>query len=289
MHLNNEALSAENERLKDVSWLVSKVAKYRILIDNLRYRSEPVIKPETEKGQLNKDELVTIVDKSKFPWVHVKREGEDESVWIKYSEDWQKETVEIAVDSELVDKLAGGKVVKLDKPVSAGGSLWTVGEYGSPEYRTGLIHWEVFSPENLFPDWPTAEDPDTDCTLDSAQIIEMVAQDPSWFASDEVLTHAEVKAFYKSNNRAAKLRRYACKFVSEWGFDVDKALENMVGRWITFHLKDHITPYLWWDEAKDAGVPLPDSKQVWHYNPIRFIEGLLNGEMASEADDDAGS
>jgi hypothetical protein len=149
------------------------------------------------------------------------------------------------------------------------------------------MHWEIFSADNLFPDWPSVEDPDSDCTLDSARIIEMLEQDPSWYASDAVLTHEEVTSFYRSNNQASRLRRYACKFVSEWGFDVDKAIENMVGRWFTGHLKDHITPYLWWDEAKDAGVPLPDSKQVWHYNPIRFIEAILGGELQNGNDDAA--
>jgi hypothetical protein len=41
------------------------------------------------------------------------------------------------------------------------------------------------------------------------------------------------------------------------------------------HLKERITPYLWWDEAVLECVTLPGSKKVWHYNPIALLESWV--------------
>jgi hypothetical protein len=58
-------------------------------------------------------------------------------------------------------------------------------------------------------------------------------------------------------------------------------------------LADRMRPYLWWDEAKAAGVDLPASKHVWHYNPIAFLDALLadptpTSVADSPAEDDPG-
>ena len=282
MHLRNETLSADNDSLKDIAWIkkkTAKTAKYEILIDNMNYRSAPVANSDTLLGQLSKNEIVKVVDKSQDPWVKVRREGDTRDVYIYHKSTWQKEIQDYEVDTELLGQLGKGDIVKLDKTVNPGELLWTVGEYGSESYRTGLLHWEVFSEKNLFPKWKSVEDSDSDFNVDSEKIISMVDQDGGWFSSDKILTSDELERFYKSDQDAKKLRRYACKFMIEWGVDLDVAIPKMKERWFTSHLKERISPYLWWDEAQSAGVPLPSGKHVWHYNSIGFIEAMYNMEL----------
>ncbi|PRP96572.1 N-acetylmuramoyl-L-alanine amidase [Enhygromyxa salina] len=177
----------------------------------------------------------------------------------------------------LAEELAKGGVVRVSDetaPVSveAGEPLWLMGEYGSPNYRAGLIHWEVFAGEALMPSWACVEDTDEDYNMDAAQILELVEQD--WFGSDAILTHDEIREFYANNARAKELRRYGCRFVSEWGINLDKAiaaLRRQAVWWRTASLKQRISPLLWWDEAVAAGVELPEDRKVWHYNPVEFV------------------
>ena len=60
------------------------------------------------------------------------------------------------VDRALLDRLAGGAVVALDRPVEAGDVLWTVGTHGlralPDDPLPETLHWEVFSEANLLAD-----------------------------------------------------------------------------------------------------------------------------------------
>jgi hypothetical protein len=181
------------------------------------------------------------------------------------------------LDAALVGKLRKGDVVLLDKPVKGGEQLWTSGEYGSSDYRAGLLHWELFSQDNLMPGWTAVEDSDDDFNLDCKAIVSLVDQDDGWWDSDEVLTLDEVVRFYSSSAKAKLLRKYACKFVSEWGINLDVAIPKMLNLSVysTYGLKDRMAPYLWWSEAAGQKVPLPSSAKCWHYNPIAFC-----GELA---------
>lgn len=180
------------------------------------------------------------------------------------------------LDAELAAELRKGKVVALDKPVRGGDALWTSGDYGSSKYRTGLLHWELFSADNLVPGWTSVVDDDEDFNLDNKKIISLVDQDSGFWASDEVLTSDEIARFYRAQGKSKQLRMYACKFISEWGIDLDIAIPKMLdtGLFSSFGLAGRMSPYLWWSEAVAAGVDLPPSPKCWHYNPIAFTSEL---------------
>lgn len=184
------------------------------------------------------------------------------------------------LDQRFVSDLKTGSVLKFDIPVKAGEQLWTVGQYGSPGYRCGLIHWEIFSQKNLFPQWKKAEDTDDNFNMDCADILKLVDQD--YFGSDEVLTADEIQRFY-SSGAATGLRKTVCRFKLEWGIDVDKAVNELKGDWLTElslfakganTLADKIKPYCWWNDASSASVPLPPSPLTYHYNPVAFVDAM---------------
>ena len=60
------------------------------------------------------------------------------------------------LDRALLDRLAGGAVVALDRPVEAGDVLWTVGTHGlralPDDPLPEVLHWEMFSETNLLAD-----------------------------------------------------------------------------------------------------------------------------------------
>ncbi|MBN1577236.1 MAG: OmpA family protein [Chitinispirillaceae bacterium] len=176
-------------------------------------------------------------------------------------------------NADLVESLKSGEVVKVENiKVQAGDALWSSGEYGSDPAE--LIHWELFSPENLLPSFVQAVDDDEDTNMDSQKIFRLVDQDSGWFDDMENLTAEEVIRFYKNDPEAATLRKHSCKFVSEWALNLDVAIPQMKGRFLTIGLKDRMEPYMWWPPAKVKGVQLPESKHVWHYNPIQAIATL---------------
>ncbi|MCA9696406.1 MAG: peptidoglycan-binding protein [Myxococcales bacterium] len=180
------------------------------------------------------------------------------------------------LDATIVEKLRGGGVVALDKPVRGGDVLWTSGCYGSASYRAELIHWEVFSAEPIAPGWTEVDDDDDDFNLDNAAIVGMVQQDDGWWENDEILTIDEIVRFYRKHKQARALRHYACKFISEWAIDLDVAIPKMKGANVisTYGLKERMQPYLWWKEASDQKVALPSSAKCWHYNPIALASAL---------------
>lgn len=181
------------------------------------------------------------------------------------------------LDAAIVDKLRGGGVVALDKVVRGGDVLWTSGEYGSSDYRAGLVHWEIFAQDNIAPGWTIVEDSDDDFNLDCAAIVGMVQQDDGWFDNDAILTLDEIVRFYSTHPSAKLLRNFACKFISEWAINLDVAIPKMLdaGMISTYGLKERMSPYLWWKEAGDQKVALPDAK-CWHYNPIAFASALAS-------------
>jgi hypothetical protein len=189
-----------------------------------------------------------------------------------------------ALDAAIVDKLRGGGVVALDKAIRGGDVLWTSGDYGSPGYRTEMIHWEVFAEDQIAPGWTKVEDSDDDFNLDNTKIVGMIQQDDGWWDSDEILTIEEIIRFYTTHPSAKLLRNYACKFISEWAINLDVAIPKMHGATMvsTYGLKERMQPYLWWKEASDAKVPLPSAAKCWHYNPIA-LAGALAGVVPAGA------
>lgn len=185
------------------------------------------------------------------------------------------------LDRALLDSMAGGGLVFPGREVAAGELLWWAGEYGDVglggDHRAPMIHWEVFSAENLQPDWTlVASDLDRDATIDAAELTRLVAQLPSpwpWSDADEVLDAEELRRFYEGPGAAA-VRTYVCRFCSEWALDTEEAVANLRGRWFTWGLKEKLDRYMWWNEALTllAGYEaVPADRQVHHYNPIAFL------------------
>jgi len=174
-------------------------------------------------------------------------------------------------DAALVGKLDAAELVDVRRPVKAGEMLWVAGENGSPGSRAWMLHLEVFSEANLFPHFGAIEDKDEDFTIDSKKLIDMVDQDLIGF--DDVLTSSELQRFYKSD-KGAKIRRFACRFTTEWGANLDKALDKLKGRFTTFGLRERLEPYNWYTDKEVDRLKLPP-RLSWHYNPITFIEEVM--------------
>jgi hypothetical protein len=154
--------------------------------------------------------------------------------------------------------------------VRASELLWWAGTAGSEQCgQPTTIHWEIFSEDLLLLSWRTAEDSGEDFTIDSQSILSLVEQD-GW-GDNDTLTAEEVARFYAKDMDAPRLRTCACRFHSEWGIDPGKALGRLSTRWWSAGMKERLEPYQWWQEAKAAGVPLPPSPCVWHYNPISLL------------------
>jgi hypothetical protein len=168
------------------------------------------------------------------------------------------------LDDEHLATLRRGEILRCDAKIASGDPIWRMGEYGS--IAAPLVHWEVFSEKNLFPRWKTAEDMNDDFTADFKPIVDMV--DQGLLGRDDVISAGELVAFYSDQAKARQLRTWACRFISEWAVDPDAAIPKMRGKFITRGLKEKYLPYLWWNAARAAGVPLPQDPRVWHYNPI---------------------
>lgn len=296
MHLRPLDLVKTNQTLASFAWLQKKTStskdKYRIKIADLNFRSSASSSgTENVLGQFKKDEIVKVVDsKTNAPWWKVERPNKVQG-FVKFNPDWLEPATEGGkpgeFDEDLLKSLDKGDVVMPDRAVAAGDPIWTIGQYGSAGYSTWLLHWEIFSEENLladtkaYPGWVAVEDSNEDFNVDNTAIIKLVDQKSGFFESDEILTLEELNEFYGSQNKYVKgLRRVACKFVSEWGVDLAKAIDKMKGRFFTLGLQDRMEPYLFWDDAAKAKAPLPAKKLVWHYNPIAFIDDLLDPVLA---------
>jgi hypothetical protein len=184
---------------------------------------------------------------------------------------------------EFLAKLGSGRVVKLDVPVAAGEALWISGEYGPPDAIEPLLHWGVFAAEELFPGFKTVEDTSDDFNMDCQQILDMVEQ--RWFGRNDVLDAEEILQFYRTNPKAKALRFYACKFVCEWGVDLDAAIPKLKNVWFTSGIKEQVQPYMWWDDAAALRCVLPAGKRVWHYNPIAAVAFLAKVDFPPGSSD----
>lgn len=290
-HLNPETITADNDTLADVAWIrTNGEVGFKTTVPNLPLRDQP--DEGLDFDMLAEGAECQVVSPAPAAngtgdhnWQYVKIVGGDAANagkigWIPANDGWVAPLAGSTLKQELVDKLKAGGVVQVstaDAPVNvkAGEPLWAMGEYGSPAYRAGLMHWEVFSSENLMPSWRRAIDGDANYNMDTRQILNLVEQD--WWGDSDILTREEVERFYATNERAAALREWSCYFVSEWGINLDVAvpqLKNQWARWRTGVLKRRIEPFLWWDDAAGAGVELPERKKVWHYNPVAFVRAL---------------
>ncbi len=212
-------------------------------------------------------------------WYAVKRSGKTAYIlksaerkgWVSRSERPKDDN-----NMEFLNKLKEPKVVSLNIPIKQGEALWTMGKVGKASARYDGFHWEIFSSDNLLSekdDTFAAEDNDSDYNMDNQNIFNEFSE---YNKGNQKLTTREIKNFYKNSKNKTKLRNYACKFISEWGIpNVQAALDKIPAK-IEKALSKKIEPYLWWQEAIDANVPIPKSPIVWHYNPITILK-ILGG------------
>ena len=147
MHLAREALSPTSKFVKEVRWL-NKIVKYKVISKTLSVRRMPSTEGNKPIGKLNQgDEIEVFADADPPLWKKVTALGVPD-VYVYGGPQYLEPILE--PDEDLLDKLDGGGVVKIDIPVQAGEKLWYIGEFGSGSHRTGLLHWEIFSGEFLF-------------------------------------------------------------------------------------------------------------------------------------------
>ncbi|MBN1206564.1 MAG: SH3 domain-containing protein [Myxococcaceae bacterium] len=275
MHLHHEPLVASNSRLRELKWLMRPVT---LVKSGLNLRQAPQTTDASNiLGVLaagDRLERLPPPEGGTVPggWARVRvltasnaaLAGQEGFVASSYIQDAQEP------EPELLDALCGGNVARLSKKVRASEVLWWAGTAGSEQCgQPTTIHWEIFSEDQLLPSWRTAEDDGEDLAIDSQSILSLVEQD-GW-GDNDLLSPTEVARFYARDADAPQLRTCACRFLSEWAVDLDKAISALSTRWWTAGLKGRLEPYQWWKEAEAAGVPLPPSPHVWHYNPISLL------------------
>lgn len=285
MHLNNEKLVAtENMALSSRPWL-GNVKKYTVTkacrLHSTADTSDPSAICKLEKGVELVPKDQGIIDAFNYQWCHVTiktgtysgKEGYAPisgplGSFLQASAD---------VNGALLKALDTGEVVSLNVQVDAGEPLWSTGEYGSTS--TSLLHWSIFSEENLFPSYVPIDETDSNNDMDCKQIWELIGGAGTKQRMD--LSVKELCEFYQKNKKAEDLRKYACRFISEWAID-PKVVRRTWGSYVKLgDFEANLREYLWWNDAKAKKVTLPASAHVWHYNPIAVV-GDLSGAMLNE-------
>lgn len=202
------------------------------------------------------------------PWEKIEEEVKEFSWKIKYEDGTEKDETKI------------GPILEFAIPEELRGVSYEVFPYrNSPEDHI-KVKTEVAPIE-----WTHVEDDvNGDYNMDSESIYKLLGKDV--LGEDNVLSEDEIISLYKDNpeQKVNKLRNCACKFVSEWAIpNLDKALEGypMPSGIKAAEVAADFKPYLWWSEAKDAGVELPGNLDVWHYNPIRFLSAIDEPKKAA--------
>ncbi len=286
MHLDFKPLDINTEDFKKIPWIQNPI-QYKVK-KVISFRSSPEIDDTTLLGKLAIGDTLQQINPevctgSDYEWVHVKTTSGSQAdisgfVAISGNVEGYIEEDEVSNNSILESLKSNNIVNTLNKKVKSGEPIWYAGEYGGS--LRPILHWELFSKENLFPSMLAIEDSDNDFNIDSEQIFKLVDQDDGWFDDMENLTSEEIIRFYETNTKAESLRKTACKFMSEWAVDPDVGIPKLKNTYITFGLKDRLIPYLWWSDAIQQNIPLPDTSIVWHYNPIQVVQIL---SMLSDA------
>lgn len=279
----------------------------RVTVPLLNVRGDPDPNADVETQVSRGSQLPIIGDPTegeRFQWVPVDAPGVPYTCYAaerRLGGDRLAERIEPPLDDSTVETLKEGHVAALDRPVAAGEQLWWMGEFGLPEeeapctevfQRSPTLHWEVFAGTPVFGHedgtgkgnevgaWRVYEDDTDDYRAAPEEAGALSALQPLWeesWATDLVESKRLADAppddrlpFFLEEER---IRRTAAKFRSEWGIkDIDTVMADEKGytEWDRCSMKD----LQWWNEAKFAGVDLPDSSKVWHYHPVGALEAI---------------
>ncbi|QRK11159.1 hypothetical protein JQX13_14435 [Archangium violaceum] len=204
-------------------------------------------------------------------------EGNKEG-WVR-SDD--KQLAPLPEFSAQVEALTKGGCARLDYPVSAGECIGLV---GAVKPHGGMVHLEVFSEENLIEkddlsQWHLFEGDKDDDPLCEIQGLPKELE-PLAYNSSALLTSEQVKKAFTElgDTQRQFLRASITRNNSFWAVEWKDVKKNNEGWAKEFDLTDDdvkdATALMWWKEAKDAGVALPDKPFVYHYHPLALLEYL---------------
>lgn len=280
-HLNREPFETTNEKIDLVHWLPRATTEYKVL-KKFNFRSSAKVADDNLLGSLAPDDMLTIMDDERihangYNWVKVSVNSGDligQEGYIALLRGYLES--KLGVDPDIVTKFDNGEVVKFeDLNIKYGDTLWfSGGQYGDQHSGKQLIHWEIFSEENLFEGlegWTAVEDTSANYNIENNDVLDLVTPEGGFPPERISPSTKNVRDFYQSEQGSA-LRKHACKFESEWGLDVSSAIAALDTRWETEGLQEAIEPYLWWADAQSAGVELPAATLLWHYNPIELLK-----------------
>ncbi len=267
LYYHLKSIAMDSEEAKKIAWLSGPAFKLKT---NVNIRNVPKDQPGTKVLRTAQTgETIEVISADEDGWYWVFDPQGKQNGYMKYSPDWMDRTS--AVSADLADKLsAGSECYQIERQIKAGDIIGYVGKglvyEGDKIVESNLIHWQVFSPKLLDGRWETAEDGDADYRCNSEALIKLIDEN-----RDAKLTRKEIADYFADEEKAKAIRRYACRFQSEWSVEWDSFAGRMKKEGIRASAKT-LALYNFWEQATGADSALPDDGKVWHYNPIAFLE-----------------
>ncbi|WP_420457092.1 hypothetical protein [Rubrivirga sp.] len=155
-----------------VSWLQKVSPETFETTTGLNYRSAPVVRDETWLGTAEKGTRVeplsdapqAALETGHFRWARIHLSSGPVEAFISTNSQYVRSTRTSELDTDLLDRLATGEVVAVDREVGAGDVLWTVGTHGlrslPDDPLPETLHWEMISESNLVADLCRPVEPD---------------------------------------------------------------------------------------------------------------------------------
>jgi len=173
-----------------------------------------------------------------------------------------------------------GKEVLLDEPVEAGEVIGRVGVAGPGDMSEPQIHFEIFSPDELFTEmgdsrWILMDGSAGSRICDLDDIINKIDAD-----KDKRLSKDEITGFYSGNSSALDLtHQWVALSVSEWTPEPDwketlrtaSDFAALPPDYVDRMVDEQITETLWWTEEVAKHCRLPVDGVVYHYQPVAFL------------------
>lgn len=268
-----KSTSFDSEEAKSVVWWKCKSLKLK---KNRNFRKVPG-SAQNEVIRLIEASDASPVEceiiKQDGKWIEV-RDPQDGQVGFIYFAADRMEIIEESVSDEWKDKFSEGDgIFQVNKKVKSGDIIGYVGEgvilEDNKPVKKPLLHWTILSNDLFDPNWNQVTDTDDDYTCNSVALVNLVDKN-----DDEKITVPEVIEFYSNEENAKKIRPYACKFTSEWAVDWKKFATRMQEEGVRA-VPATLELYNFWKDAAKCDDGIASDGNVWHYNPITFLEKLL--------------